>query len=206
MTFRLVQELAARGVRVAVACRVLRVSPSGYYEWCDRPPSIRAVADTALIAQIQEIHTTSPGTYGVPRVHAELRLGWACAAAASASRGSCAQRDSTVSTSAGSGRATRRVGSAYDNAMMESFFSTLQRALLNRRHWTTRKELAAAIFLTCRSGQVEWIEAWYQPPPPSHLDQRPQPRGLRTAVHRRQRCGMMIQEASSRGSRDRVTA
>jgi transposase InsO family protein len=48
-----------------------------------------------------------------------------------------------------------RVGSAYDNAMMESFFSTLQRELLDRRQWQTRKELALAIF--------EWIEAWYNP-------------------------------------------
>jgi len=48
-----------------------------------------------------------------------------------------------------------RVGSAYDNAMMESFFGTLQRELLDRRKWGTRKELAGAIF--------EWIEAWYNP-------------------------------------------
>lgn len=48
-----------------------------------------------------------------------------------------------------------RVGSAYDNAMMESFFSTLQRELLDRRSWTTRRELAGAIF--------EWIEVWYNP-------------------------------------------
>ena len=48
-----------------------------------------------------------------------------------------------------------RVGSAYDNAMMESFFGTLQRELLDRRQWATRKDLAAAIF--------EWIEAWYNP-------------------------------------------
>ncbi len=48
-----------------------------------------------------------------------------------------------------------RVGSAYDNAMMESVFSTLQRELLDRKTWTTRKELASAIF--------EWIEAWYNP-------------------------------------------
>ena len=48
-----------------------------------------------------------------------------------------------------------RVGSAYDNAMMESFFGTLQRELLDRRSWTTRQELASAIF--------EWIEAWYNP-------------------------------------------
>ena len=75
MTFRLVQELAVRGVRVAVACRVLGVSPSGYYEWRDRAPSARAVSDAALSAQIVEIHAISRGTYGVPRVHAELRLG-----------------------------------------------------------------------------------------------------------------------------------
>lgn len=51
-----------------------------------------------------------------------------------------------------------RVGSAYDNAMMESFFGTLQLELLDRPPsggWQTRKELAAAIF--------EWIEAWYNP-------------------------------------------
>ena len=75
MTFRLVQELAAGGVRVAVACRVLRVSTSGYYEWRERPPSQRAVADQALLAQISAIHADSRGTYGAPRVHAELRLG-----------------------------------------------------------------------------------------------------------------------------------
>jgi transposase InsO family protein len=75
MSYRLVQELAASGVPVAVACRVLRVSPSGHYEWRDRAPSARAVADAALSAQIIEIHTMSRGTYGVPQVHAELRLG-----------------------------------------------------------------------------------------------------------------------------------
>ena len=48
-----------------------------------------------------------------------------------------------------------RVGSALDNAMMESFFGTLQRELLDRQRWTTRAELASAIF--------EWIEAWYNP-------------------------------------------
>jgi transposase InsO family protein len=75
MTYRLVRELAADGVHVAVACRVLHVSTSGYYEWRERPPSQRAVADEALRAQIVEIHAMSRGTYGAPRVHAELRLG-----------------------------------------------------------------------------------------------------------------------------------
>ena len=48
-----------------------------------------------------------------------------------------------------------RVASAVDNSMMESFFGTLQLELLDRRSWTTRAELAPAIF--------EWIEGWYNP-------------------------------------------
>ena len=56
MSFRLVRELAADGASVAVACRVLQVSTSGYYEWRDRAPSARAVADAALTAQIVAIH------------------------------------------------------------------------------------------------------------------------------------------------------
>ena len=60
----LVQELAADRVHVAVACRVLRVSVSGYYEWRDRPPSSRAAIDQALSAEITEIHTMSRGTSG----------------------------------------------------------------------------------------------------------------------------------------------
>ena len=53
MRFRLVQELAADGMHVAVACRVLRVSTSGYYERVMRAPSARAVADAALRAEIE---------------------------------------------------------------------------------------------------------------------------------------------------------
>ena len=39
--------------------------------------------------------------------------------------------------------------------MMESFWSTMQRELLDTRRWSSQEELAAAIF--------EWIEAWYNP-------------------------------------------
>ncbi len=53
-------------------CRVLQVSSSGYYAWCTREPSERAVADEALQNRIAEIHKDSRGTYGVPRIHAEL--------------------------------------------------------------------------------------------------------------------------------------
>ena len=265
MTFRLVQELAADGVRVAVACRVLRVSTSGYYGWCGRPLSWRALEDEALTVQIREIHACSRGTYGAPRIHAELRLGrglrcsrkrvarlmrdarlcgiyrrrWRRAGPVAPVHEDLVRRRFVADapdrlwltditehptregkvylaavldvyarrivgwsiadhlrselvvdalemarwrrrpvpgqtvlhsdrgaqyTSWAFGHRLRaagllgsmgRVGSAYDNAMMESFFSTLQRELLDRRQWQTRKELAQAIF--------EWIEAWYNP-------------------------------------------
>jgi putative transposase len=57
---------------VALMCRVLQVSRSGFYAWRTRPISRRSVADGGLSATISEIHTRSRGTYGSPRVHAEL--------------------------------------------------------------------------------------------------------------------------------------
>ena len=57
---------------VAVLCRVLGVSPSGYYAASRRPLSARAQADLGLTDRIHAIHARSRGTYGVPRVHAEL--------------------------------------------------------------------------------------------------------------------------------------
>jgi putative transposase len=58
-----------------VACRVLKVSRSGYYEWCSRPPSARDEENELLLKHIRAIHADSRGTYGWPRVHAELTLG-----------------------------------------------------------------------------------------------------------------------------------
>jgi len=265
LRFRLVRELAADGVPVAVACRVLCVSTSGYYEWRGRAPSARALADAELSAQIVEIHTMSRGTYGAPRVHAELRLGrgvrcgrkrvarlmrraslcglyrrrgkrrrpvpavhddlvrrrfvadapdrlWLtditehptregkvyCAAVLDvfsrrivgwsiadhlrselvvdalemarwrrrpppgqtvvhSDRGSqyTAWAFGQRLRAAGLLGSMGRVASALDNSMMESFFGTLQRELLDRRTWGTRAELTRAIF--------EWIEGWYNP-------------------------------------------
>jgi len=57
---------------VATMCRVLGVSPSGYYAWRKRPLSPRARTDVALTAHIDAIHRMSRGTYGAPRIHAEL--------------------------------------------------------------------------------------------------------------------------------------
>lgn len=268
MRFRLVQELAADGVRVAVACRMLHVSSSGYYEQRGRPPSARAVADAALTVQIKEIHTYSRGAYGAPGIHEELRqgrglrcgrkrvarlmraanlcgvyrrrkkgvrplppvhddlvqrrfvadapdrlwltditehptregkvylaavldvfsrriVGWSIAdhlrselVADALEMARWRRRPAPGRTVLHSDRGSQytswsfghrlrsagllgsmgRVGSAYDNAMMESFFATLQRELLDRPprgQWQTRGELAGAMF--------EWIEAWYNP-------------------------------------------
>jgi len=50
----------------------LGVSRSGFYAWCERSPSARAIADVALIGRIKAIHRASKETYGAPRIHAEL--------------------------------------------------------------------------------------------------------------------------------------
>jgi transposase InsO family protein len=54
-------------------CRVLGVSPSSYYDR-RRGPSARARADHVLLGQIRQIHTSSGGAYGAPRIHAELQI------------------------------------------------------------------------------------------------------------------------------------
>lgn len=58
---------------VKTMCRVLEVSRSGYYAWLGRDPSPRAVANAGLRKKIEAIHKESDGTYGAPRVHAELK-------------------------------------------------------------------------------------------------------------------------------------
>ncbi|ADG97628.1 Integrase catalytic region [Segniliparus rotundus DSM 44985] len=263
MIFRLVHELADDGFPVAAACRVLGVSRSGYYDWASRPPSVREVADEALTGVIRTVWSGSRQTYGVRRVHAELRMGlglrvglrrvgrlmrlagiagvhrrrrrgnkpaqavhpdlvarkftadrpdklWVtditehatdegkvyCAAvldvfsrrvvgwsiadhlraelvvdALDMARWRRKPRGTVVHSDRGGqyvswifGHRLREAGllgsmgkvaCALDNAMMESFFSSMQVELLDRREWATRAELANAIF--------EYIEAWYNP-------------------------------------------
>jgi putative transposase len=58
---------------IGAMCRVLGVSPSGYHAWRKRAPSARAREDAALSARVIEIHAVAHGTYGAPRIHAELR-------------------------------------------------------------------------------------------------------------------------------------
>jgi putative transposase len=248
-----------------VTCRVLGVSRSGFYEWRSRAPSLRETADAALAETIAEVHAASRGTYGAPRVHAELRLGLGVACGrkrvarlmrAAGLAGICHRRKhrragplpaphadlvqrrfvadapdrlwvtditehptaegkvycaavldvfsrtvvgwsiadhmrselvvdalemarwrrrpapgGVVHSDRGSqytswifGHRLRtagllgsmgRVASSVDNTMIESFWSTIQRELLDRQQWLTRADLGSAIF--------EWIEAFYNP-------------------------------------------
>jgi putative transposase len=57
---------------IATMCRLLGVSSRGYYAWAKRPRSQRAETDEALLTEIRIAHGVSRGTYGAPRVHAEL--------------------------------------------------------------------------------------------------------------------------------------
>lgn len=57
---------------IARMARVLGVSPSGFHAWREREPSKRAQSDEVLKACIGDIHQRSRGTYGAPRIHAEL--------------------------------------------------------------------------------------------------------------------------------------
>jgi len=58
---------------VAMLCRVLEVSESGYYAWRKRAPSQRRQSDVLLGDRIEALHRRSRSTYGRPRIHADLR-------------------------------------------------------------------------------------------------------------------------------------
>jgi putative transposase len=267
MIFPVVERLSADGFAVATCCALLRVSTSGFYDWRSRPASARVQHDAVLLAHIKAAHGQSRGTYGSPRVHAELRLGLGIACGrkrverlmreaglvgiSRRRRTGCTRRDVTATPSddlvdrrfavdgpdrlwvaditqhrttegwlygafvldawsrrvlgwslgdrcstelvadaldmalwrrqgadgcihhsdhgcqytswafghrlraAGLRGSMGSVGDAYDNAMAESFFASLQTELLDRKHWTTRGELAQAIF--------DYVEAFYNP-------------------------------------------
>ena len=54
-------------------CRVLGLSPSGYYAWLDRKPSEREKHDAVLTTQIETIWKENREVYGRPRIFAELK-------------------------------------------------------------------------------------------------------------------------------------
>ncbi|MES4886318.1 IS3 family transposase [Streptomyces sp. NPDC000349] len=56
-------------------CRVLQVSLSGSFRWLAgaKARRVRQAAEDALVAEIHEVYAVHKGTYGIRRVHAELR-------------------------------------------------------------------------------------------------------------------------------------
>jgi transposase InsO family protein len=54
-------------------CDVLAVSKAGYYAWRSREASDHARRDAELLVEVRKVHRKSRGTYGSPRIHAELK-------------------------------------------------------------------------------------------------------------------------------------
>ena len=68
---------AEHGMSHAVACRALGVSPSWFYKWTGRPPNPRARRRAELATAVKDAFDASDGTYGSPRITAELQAaGW----------------------------------------------------------------------------------------------------------------------------------
>ena len=157
---------------VRTLCCVLQVSRAAYYHWSIHPLSAHASTDLVLSNRIGAIHARSRQTYGAPRVHAELRI---CGErhsrkriarlmrrAGIAGRVPRRYRRTTVYTSEaytnvlerhGIRSSLSRPGNCWDNAVAESFFSTLKLDLLYRHSWPTRAAARSAIF--------EYIEGFY---------------------------------------------
>ena len=72
--YRIISAEKASGVPVSLACELLEVSRSGYYEWATRAPSDRELTDAWLTEKIKQIHAENREVYGSPRIHAELRM------------------------------------------------------------------------------------------------------------------------------------
>ena len=71
MTFAWIEERKGEWP-IALMCRVLEVSRSGYYAWLSRKPSAAAVRREELTEEVKEIHAEVKARYGSPRIHAEL--------------------------------------------------------------------------------------------------------------------------------------
>ena len=75
MTTRCREFIAAEkraGGNVVIACDLLQLSRCAFYTWHEHVPSKRALSDAELTEKIRAVHSASKGTYGAPRVQAEL--------------------------------------------------------------------------------------------------------------------------------------
>ena len=126
---------------------------------------MRARSDEALTTRVRAIHAHSRGSYGAPRIQAELAEQ---GTPVSRTRGARVMRQAGlagVSRRKGP-RTTRRDAQArpapdwverefHADAPAESFFATLERELLDRTHFHDHHQARRAIF--------EFIEGWYNP-------------------------------------------
>ena len=65
----------AEGFPVTAACAVAAISTTTFYDWAVRGitgPSVHDLGEAYLVNEVLDIHRGSDGTYGAPRVHAEL--------------------------------------------------------------------------------------------------------------------------------------
>jgi transposase InsO family protein len=139
-------------------CLHLEASPSGYYAWQKRHdcPGPRAAQDQALAQEIDQIHTRSRKTYGSPRVLEELRKkgrhhGRNRIARLMKQKGLIGRQKRRYR--AGLIASMSRRGNCYDNAAMESFWSTLKLELVYRCCFDTRAQARREIF--------DYIETFY---------------------------------------------
>lgn len=72
MKFRMIDR-CREAFPVSMMCKQLQVSSSGYYDWRDREPSEREVANQQLLGEIKSLHEESDGVMGAPRIWDELR-------------------------------------------------------------------------------------------------------------------------------------
>jgi putative transposase len=80
MRYRCVDAQKAAGFPVAAACQAAGVTRSAYYAWTTlaaQGPADRHREEVRLVGEVRHIHARSKGTYGAPRITAELRRrGW----------------------------------------------------------------------------------------------------------------------------------
>ena len=67
MKYRAIRDHAGR-FPTRLMCRVLKVTPAGFYAWAVRPASARAVANRRLLVSIRALHAESRRTYGSPSI------------------------------------------------------------------------------------------------------------------------------------------
>ena len=98
---------------IRMMCEAMKVSPSGYYAWRVRPESRRRRYDRELMQAIRLLHAESNGTYGSPRLHADLNAaGFVCGRAKvarlmhSAGLKGCPKRRFRVTTKRGMAKAS----------------------------------------------------------------------------------------------------